>query len=161
MVAAGARTVLLVGSAGSLQPHIPVGSLVVATEALRYEGTSHHYLPKDQPARASTELVDALASAALRVGRAEPIVGTFWTTDAPYRECSATVAHLRSSGVLAVEMEAAALFAVATHRRVRIALLAAISDQLGSNWAPGFHTLSYRRGLLTAADTALAAAATL
>ncbi len=47
MVSAGVRTILLVGSAGSLQPDLPVGSLVVATEAMRHEGTSHHYLPED------------------------------------------------------------------------------------------------------------------
>src|SRR5450759_2117020 len=40
MITAGVRTTLLVGSAGSLQPDLPVGSLVIATRALRNEGTS-------------------------------------------------------------------------------------------------------------------------
>ncbi len=161
MIAAGVGTVLLVGSAGSLQPHLPVGSLVVPTEALRHEGTSHHYLPAGEAAPASTDLVDALVSAALERTGATPAQGPTWSTDAPYRECGDTVARLRSLGVLAVEMEAAALFAVARHRKARMALIAAISDELWDSWRPGFHTLSYTRALLRAADVALAATARL
>ena len=159
MIAAGVRTVLLAGSAGSLQPDLPVGSLAVPTDALRHEGTSHHYLPAGEPSRPSSELVDALISAALHLGKPTPALGPTWTTDAPYRECADTVARLRSTGVLTVEMEASALFAVALRRGARVALVAAISDQLGDEWSPGFHTLSYTRALLTAADVALEAAA--
>ena len=161
MIAAGVRTVILVGSAGSLQPSLPIGSLLVAIGALRHEGTSHHYLPAGEPAVASADLVDALVSAALRRGLKPPPRGLLWTTDAPYRECADSVARLRESGVLAVEMEAAALFAVATHRGSRAALLAAVSDELHDRWKPGFHTLAYRRALLRAADIALEAAASL
>ncbi len=161
MIAAGVRTVLLVGSAGSLQRHLPVGSLVVPTEAIRHEGTSHHYLPAAETAQPSMEMVDLLISAAQARTRAVPAQGPTWTTDAPYRECVDTVARLRSAGVLCVEMEAAALFAVARHRGVRIALVVAISDELWDSWRPGFHTLSYTRGLLTAADIAVEAASSL
>lgn len=159
MIAAGVKTAFLVGSAGSLQPHLPVGSLVIPTSALRHEGTSHHYLPVEEPSTASPDLVDALVSASLRRGKTTPSLGPLWTTDAPYRECAGTVARHRESGVLAVEMEAAALFAVALHRNTRIALVAAVSDELWDRWKPGFHTLAYRRALLTAADIALEAAA--
>lgn len=155
MIAAGARTVLLVGSAGSLQPRLPVGSLVVPTEALRHEGTSHHYLPPAEAVQPSAELVDLLVSATLARTKTAPAKGPTWTTDAPYRECADTVARLRSAGVLSVEMEAAALFAVARHRGVGIAIVLAISDELWDCWRPGFHTLGYTRALLTAADTAL------
>jgi len=158
MIAAGVRTILAVGSCGSLQPDLPVGSLVVAAEAVRHEGTSHHYLPADKPATASPGLVDALVSAALRHGMPKPAVGRCWTTDAPYRECADTVARQRASGTLAVEMEAAALYTVALHRGIHAALVAAVSDELGDQWSPGFHTLAYRRGLLAAADVALEAA---
>ncbi|MHB0867864.1 MAG: nucleoside phosphorylase [Chloroflexota bacterium] len=159
MIAAGVRTVLVVGSAGSLQPSLPVGSLVIPTAALRQEGTSNHYLPAGEPAEASRELVDNLASVAARRGNRMPTLGPIWTTDAPYRECADTVARHRTGGVLAVEMEAAALFSVARHRSVPIALLVAISDELWDSWKPGFHTLAYRRALQGAAEIALEAAA--
>lgn len=157
MIAAGVRTALLVGSVGSLQPDLPTGSLVIATRAVRSEGTSYHYLAAGEVSDASPDLVDALASIA--VTREIPAAsGPVWTTDAPYRECAATVARLRVEGVLGVEMEAAALFAVSRHRGARAALIAAVSDELGSEWNPGFHTLAYRRAILTAADIAMDAA---
>ena len=161
MIAAGARTILLVGSAGSLQPHLPIGSLAVPNEAIRHEGTSHHYLPASEAVAASPELADLLMSAALRRAKVALAHGPTWTTDAPYRECTATVARLRSSGVLTAEMEAAALFAVARHRGARIGAILAVSDELWGSWNPGFHTLAYGRALLRAVDIALEAAAEL
>ncbi len=158
MIAAGVRTILLVGSAGSLQPDLPIGSVIIATSAIRHEGTSHHYLSPDRDAHASAELVDALASAMSQQGGRTATLGPVWTTDAPYRECTDTVSHMRGTGVLAVEMEAAAIFAIALHRGTRAALVAAISDELGAEWRPGFHTLAFRRALLAASNAALDAA---
>lgn len=161
MMAAGVRTALVVGSAGSLQPDLPLGSLVIPTEALRHEGTSHHYLPSEERTGASRDLVDALVSTALRRGLPPPALGVTWTTDAPYRECSHTIARLRTEGVLVVEMEAAALFAVANLRGARVALTVAVSDHLQEPWTPGFHTLAYRRALLAAVDLCLETASRL
>lgn len=158
MIAAGVRTVLLVGSAGSLQPHLHIGALAIPTLAVRHEGTSHHYLRPDQPCSPSPDLVDALASAALRRGLPVPALGPTWTTDAPYRECVDTVARMRAEGVLTVEMEAAAIFAVAGSRGVRAAAIVAVSDELTDPWAPGFHTMAFQRALLAACDVALEAA---
>jgi uridine phosphorylase len=158
MIAAGSRTVLLVGSAGGIGPDLQVGSLVVPSSAVRHEGTSHHYLPAAHPAVASAELVEAISSAALRRGASQPAIGPTWTTDAIYRECAGTIAALRDQGVLAVEMEAAALFAVAAHRGARVAAILAVSDLLREVWMPGFHTLAYRRAIISAADIALDAA---
>jgi uridine phosphorylase len=154
MIAAGVRRVLVAGSAGSLQPNLPAGSLLLPTRAVRHEGSSHHYLPAGEPAEPSTRLLGALASAASERGLVLA-TGPVWTTDAPYRECTSTILRLREEGVLAVEMESAALFAVARHRGAEAALVLAISDELGDTWKPGFHTLAYRRGLLAAANLAL------
>jgi uridine phosphorylase len=76
-------------------------------------------------------------------------VGTTWTTDAPYRETFAEVLSYRDEGVLTVEMEAAALFAVAAYRRVDIAGALAVSDHLLQNdaWSPGFGTDELRCSL--------------
>ena len=157
MIAAGVRTAVLVGAVGSLQPDLHTGSLVIATRAIRSEGTSYHYLPAGDASDPSEELVDALASAA-SAQKVRVTTGSVWTTDAPYRECAATIARLKGEGVLGVEMEAAALFAVSRHRGARSALIAAVSDELGDEWNPGFHTLAYQRAILTAAGIALEAA---
>ncbi len=160
MIAAGVRTAFLVGSAGSIQPTLPTGSILVPTSAIRHDGTSHHYLPADEAATPSLRALAALRAVAAARGQS-PAEGPVWTTDAIYRECACTVTRLRDRGVMAVEMEAAALFAVARHRGVDAALVAAISDELGDAWKPGFHTMSYTRAILTAADIAIDAAVAL
>src|SRR5207245_11538144 len=65
--------------------------------------------------------------------------GGTWTIDAVYRESRARARQLVARGVVAVEMDAAALWAVARHRRVRGASLFVVSDELGGEgWNPGF-----------------------
>jgi len=58
-VARGVRSVLVVGSAGSLQRHLPIGSTVIVTGAEREDGTSHHYLPAGEIVSADPELIAA------------------------------------------------------------------------------------------------------
>jgi uridine phosphorylase len=89
--------------------------------ALRDEGTSYHYLPPTTFAEAPDATLLARIEAALR--RLERIVtyrGATWTTDAPYRETETAIAVARAHGVLAVEMEAAALYAFAASRAVTV-----------------------------------------
>mgnify|MGYP002625973664 FL=1 len=58
--------------------------------------------------------------------------GPTWSTDAPYRETAAAVAHYQQQGVQTVEMEAAALFAIAQHCQKQAAALLAVSDSLAN-----------------------------
>lgn len=154
-IARGVRTVLVVGSAGSLNPGLGVGDSVVVTGAEREDGTSHHYLPAGTVVAADPELSRLLASAAGGRGLA-PRQGRAWTIDAPYRETPAAISRHREGGVLVVEMEAAAIFAVAQVRGVRAGLLVAISDELwGPRWRWGFGEARYRDTLLAAADAAM------
>lgn len=154
-IARGVRKVLVVGSAGSLHPGLGVGDSVIVTSAEREDGTSHHYLPVGAVVAADPELTARLASAAAGRGLA-PWQGRAWTIDAPYRETAAAVSRHRDAGVLVVEMEAAAIFAVAQVRAVRAALLVAISDELSDErWRWGFGDSRYRDTLAAAADAAM------
>jgi purine-nucleoside phosphorylase len=56
--------------------------------------------------------------------------GTVWTTDAPYRETEAAIAAARAHGALAVEMEAAALYAFARARRRNVLCFAHVTNQM-------------------------------
>src|SRR5436190_1607135 len=69
-LARGVRTVLVCGSAGSLQPALPLGSVVVVTASEREDGTSHHYLPVGDTTAADPAVTDALLEAAPAVGLA-------------------------------------------------------------------------------------------
>jgi uridine phosphorylase len=102
---------------------------VLIDRALRDEGTSHHYLPPSMFAEANHELSDrafaALKSSALTVYR-----GTSWTTDAPYRETEDAIAAARAHGALAVEMEAAALYAFARAQNHPVLCFAHVTNQM-------------------------------
>jgi uridine phosphorylase len=154
-IARGVRNVLVVGSAGSLRDDLPVGGAVLVTGAEREDGTSHHYLPAGEVVTADAALGDALAAAAEARGLA-PVRGRAWTIDAPFRETVAAIRRHRDGGVAVVEMEAAAMFAVARVRGVSAALLVSISDELGHpEWRPGFHDQRYVTTLVAAADAAV------
>jgi len=133
-IAAGARTVIAVGGAGALDPALTLGRIVVASAAVRDEGTSFHYLPPARTVRADPELVEA-ASAMLTAREVPHLVASTWTTDAPYRETQGKVARRRAEGCATVEMETAAFYAVATFRGIRmLQLLYAADDVSGTTW---------------------------
>jgi uridine phosphorylase len=156
----GARHILVAGSAGSLQRHLPIGSTVVVAGAEREDGTSHHYLPAGAVVTADPELTALLESCAAARG-AGPVRGRSWTIDAPYRETEGGIRRHREAGVAVVEMEAAAIFAVARVRGVRAALVVAVSDELFDTWNPGFAREEYLAALRRAADACLDVAARL
>ena len=139
--ALGVRQFALVGMAGGLQPALVTGSLVVATHALREEGVSRHYLPPGPQVACDPTLTEGLSQALTRRKHAHHL-GPVWTTDAPFRELRREVLARQGQGVLAVEMEAAAMLAVA-HAYQRPAVAAfAIADSLHTGrWQPsaGLH----------------------
>ena len=159
-IARGVRTILVVGSAGSLQRDLLLGSTVVVEGAEREDGTSHHYLPAGEVVAADPALTQLLEEGARARGLA-PIRGRSWTIDAPYRETVGAIRRHRSAGVAVVEMEAAAIFAVARVRLVRAGLLVAVSDELFDAWNPGFRHPSYLAALIRAADVVMDVAARL
>src|SRR5206468_10326486 len=108
----GCRFLISITSAGQIEPMGPTPYFVLIDRALRDEGTSHHYLPPSLFAEADPGLADR----AFRDLSALPIAvhrGASWTTDAPYRETENAIDSARAQGALAVEMEAAALYAFA------------------------------------------------
>jgi uridine phosphorylase len=137
MAALGVRRFLAFGACGSLVERLPIGSVVIPTFAHPDEGTSRHYGSPSKP-RPDRELVRALTAACRRRAIAFAQGGT-WTVDAPYRESFQRARDLARHGILAVEMEASALWAVARTRGLRTASLFVVSDELGGDgWNPGF-----------------------
>lgn len=140
LIADGVETFLSIGFAGCLDDSIEMGDFVVCEKAIRDEGTSHHYVESEKYAYPSESLV-AETKRLLRT-REEPFhVGPSWTTDAIYRETREEVRRYADEGVLTVEMEASAVFAVAAYRGVDAGAMFVISDYLGlSEWEPKFHS---------------------
>jgi uridine phosphorylase len=138
LIVLGARRFLSIGVAGGLHADLDVGETIVCDGAVRDEGVSHHYLPPDAVAVPDPDLTSALARQ-LAVDGQTCRVGPSWTIDAIFQETVEEALHYARQGVLCVEMEAAALFAVAAHRGVALASAFCVSDSLaGGEWEPAY-----------------------
>lgn len=161
LIACGMRTLVVTGTAGSLQPDAPIGSLVLATSAVREEGTSHHYAPHDVPAEAHSDVVDAIQSRLDSLGIAHA-VGASWTTDAIYREHRQKVDLYRRAGVISVEMVLSAIYIVGAVRGVRCGAILAVANELhGDEWEIGYGTDAIKSAMVKAGRVALHACARL
>lgn len=130
-IAWGALRLVSISMSGSLQADLHTGDIVVCERAVRDEGASHHYLPPAKTVDANGELAAQLAAALASQGTAAR-TGTTWTTDATFRETDVEVGHYAAEGVLTVEMESAALFAVAQVRGARAASVFVAGDNLAA-----------------------------
>lgn len=130
LFASGCRFLLSVTSAGQILPVRTPPYFVVIDRALRDEGTSYHYLPPSEYSEAATRLV-RLAQDALEAAGLSALAGATWTTDAPFRETQEAIDAAATAGILAVEMEAAALYAFATARDRAVLCLAHVTNQMG------------------------------
>lgn len=131
LAASGCLLVISVTSAGSITPVADPPYFVLIDRALRDEGTSHHYVQpgewSDIPAHLITQLDGAFDDVEPRV-----VVGSTWTTDAPYRETAQAIARAKAQGVVAVEMEAAALYAFAAARQRAVVCIAHVTNAMAT-----------------------------
>ena len=120
----GARQLLRVGTCGALDRSLGLGDLVIATEALAADGTSRALGASDR-VPATAELLAALLAAADGGARA----GLVASTDLFY-DSTGSEQQWIAAGALAVEMETATLFALASGRGLQAASLLVVSDVL-------------------------------
>lgn len=131
LVRAGADTFIRVGTCGGMQPEVQSGDLIIATGAIRAEGTSREYAPIEFPAVADFGLVQRLAMAAEKLSMPYH-VGVVQCKDSFYGQHEPQAMPVsyelenkwrawKRLGCLASEMESAALFVVASHLKVRCA----------------------------------------
>lgn len=156
LAALGARRFVIVGSAGGLQPDLHPGDLLVAERAVRAEGVSRHYLPPASDVAADPDLAEALGRALNSHGLAYRS-GVTWTTDAPYREIRRDVLRHQQAGVLAVEMEAASLFAVGRALGVAAGAVLVVFDILSDGrWQLGQDLRPVEQSLRAALEAVIA-----
>ena len=130
-IASGVAVVVVLTSAGSLQPAIPPDAALLPTRAVRDEGASYHYLPPDEQATATEGLVDDLGTALVDAG-VETHRGPVWTTSALFRETVPQVERYRDEGFVSVDMESAAVWAVARFRGVDAATVHAVGSSVSA-----------------------------
>lgn len=130
LFASGCRLLLSLTSSGQITPSGATPYFVIVDRALRDEGTSYHYAAPANYANADRELVKR-ATALLRASNRPTFVGPTWTTDAPFRETPEAIEAARSEGILAVEMEAAALYTFAQASGAAVLCLAHVTNTMG------------------------------
>jgi uridine phosphorylase len=132
LFASGCRLLISLTSAGQITPAGRTPYFVIIERALRDEGTSYHYAAPSEYSEADPRLVlmaaDALGRKDLRA-----VVGSSWTTDAPFRETAEAIEAARSKGVLAVEMEAAALYTFARVAKKQVLCLAHVTNTMAQS----------------------------
>ena len=123
LIQLGARTFVRIGTCGALTPELPLGRLLAVEAAVSADGTSSA-LGADRRVEPDPLLTEALVDAA----GAQP--ATVVSTDLFYDPREGMHERWLESGALAIEMEAAAVLAVARRHGVRAACLLAVTDQL-------------------------------
>lgn len=117
LIAVGVTRHIVCGGCGVLDKKIDAGHPVILTAAVRDEGTSYHYLAPSREVKPHSKALAALEKVFTEAG-VDYHLGKTWTTDAIYRETSGKRKIRMDEGCEVVEMEAAALFAVAKFRQI-------------------------------------------
>ena len=146
LAASGADLIVGLTSAGRIAPDLPLPCLVVVTDAIRDEGTSFHYLPAGSEITCpSPQVIAPLEEELSEIGWSVRR-GKVWTTDAPYRETRTQLQGWGNRSALAVEMQAASLFAFGAARGVTVASVAMVSNAVDHD-GEQFNTGSQHDGL--------------
>jgi len=131
LFASGCRLLLSMSSAGQIVIKRKPPYFILIEKALRDEGTSYHYLPPSEYSSIKKELLNMLTDV-LDQSSTDVYIGDSWTTDAPFRETASSIEYFRSQGIQAVEMEAAALYALSEAIDKPVLCFAHVTNQMGS-----------------------------
>lgn len=146
LIALGAQRIILYGWCGSIQKNIHAMDLLVPTEAVSEEGTSGHYLLGNMPHYSPSASLRTRLCAYLKKRGLSFHEGSLWTTDAPYRETEHKVHSYSTNNICGVDMEYAALCAVAAFRKVDFASVMLVSDELLTKpWTPSYTFKTFKQ----------------
>lgn len=154
LIAWGARHFIFFGWCGAISHKVKIGDIIVPTSAIIDEGTSKHYTTNPNFVVTPSTSVLKKIKTSFNKKEIDFHEGLVWTTDAIYRETREKVEYFQKKNVLAVEMEASALFTVGKFRDVKTGGILAVSDDLSTlDWQRGFHNKRFiknRRSILEA-----------
>lgn len=124
----GCKKLMRVGTCGGLQPHHALGDLIIALTAVPADSTAAHLVAGEPHCpTAAWELIHGAVHVAKEAG--QPMhVGPIVSTDLFYNPDEGQYGRWSNRGVLAVEMEASALFTVGALRGVQAGCLLTVSD---------------------------------
>lgn len=129
LIAYGFNKFIVCGGAGVLRKDIAVGHLIIPVSAIRDEGVSYHYLAPTREVDCNPDVVGKIEEDFNKY-KIDYIKAKTWTTDSFYRETEKKIELRKSEGCVTVEMEAAAFFAVAKFRNVKLGQILYGGDDL-------------------------------
>ena len=124
----GVKTLIRIGSCGALQKKIKIGDLVIVTGAIRGEGTTPYYVPRNFSTVSHPGIVRALMEAAKSL-KVRVHLGLVYTTDALFQETPELLEELEQQGISAIDMVTSAFLTIAQVRRKRAGAILAVSDE--------------------------------
>jgi uridine phosphorylase len=137
----GVHTLLRVGTCGALQKEVKMGDLVIALASVRSEGTPDGYVPKEYPAVASLDIVNALVEAA-QAASAPYHIGVMRSVDALYSDLvpdqmprpdlRAELDMWTKAGIVGNDMETSTLYVVSRLRGMRAGTVCLCVDEVGA-----------------------------
>ncbi len=166
LAAVGVETFVRVGTTGALQAGVEIGDMIVASGAAKNEGTTRRYEAIEYPAVPDYDALSALVDAA-EANDEDVHVGPVATDDAYYAEDDEAVDDWEAAGLLAVEMEAAAIFSLARRKGLRAGAICTVDGNLVEGTQKGTDTEDdelpekAKNNVARAIDIALEAATTL
>lgn len=129
MIACGAKKFIGFGRAFKLQRNIKIGTIIIPTSCVAEDRTSTMYIDNGESAKPNENIVKILKQSALE--EKEPLLtGPVWTTDAPKREATSKIENYRHQGILGVDMETSAMYAVGQIRGVGVCNLLVTYDEI-------------------------------
>ena len=128
LCAAGAESLIRIGSCGSLQERVKIGDLVIVTGAIRGEGTTSYYVPKNFSTVANPEIVGALKTAAESLS-VRYHLGWIFTTDALFQETPELIQELNEQKVTSIDMVTSTFLTIAQLRKKKAGAILAVSDE--------------------------------
>lgn len=128
LCAGGVESLIRIGSCGALQEEIKIGDLIIVTGALRGEGTTAYYVPKNFSTVSHPEIVRALTEAAKDL-QVRYHLGWVYTTDALFQETPELIEELEQQRVSAIDMVTSAFLTIAQVRNKKAGAILAVSDE--------------------------------
>ena len=125
----GCELLISITSSGIINPTGQDVEYILIESAIRDEGTSYHYLAPHEVADANQQIISILSKDFLKA-TTNVNIGQSWTTDAPYRETTSAIQNMKLKNVSVVEMEAAALYALAKAKNKKIVCYAHITNSM-------------------------------
>lgn len=125
---AGARSLIRVGSCGSLQENVKIGDLVIVTGALRGDGASRYYVAENFSTVAHPQIINALTAAADSL-KSRYHLGWIFTTDALFQETPELIQQLNGQQISAIDMVTSTFLTITQVRGKKAGAVLAVSDE--------------------------------